>query len=150
MCLCGPMHGAFGSRVVRCRHAPALPGPFPLNYPDLPLLDHVHPQDYYKAIQGGGGGIFFAVCRGKVSRPARQQPAGTLHSLTLLPLLHHMSRFRSSIQTSFERKLLLQVSEGLDFADGNARGVIIVGIPFPAAKDLKVGCCGIFVYLYAL
>ena len=33
-----------------------------------------------------------------------------------------------------------QVSEGLDFADGNARGVIIVGIPFPAAKDLKV--CG--------
>lgn len=34
--------------------------------------------------------------------------------------------------------LLLQVSEGLDFADGNARGVIIVGIPFPHAKDLKV------------
>lgn len=32
-----------------------------------------------------------------------------------------------------------QVSEGLDFADGNARGVIIVGIPFPAVKDLKVG-----------
>ena len=31
----------------------------------------------------------------------------------------------------------LQVSEGLDFADGNARGVIIVGIPFPHAKDLK-------------
>lgn len=35
------------------------------------------------------------------------------------------------------------MSEGLDFADGNARGVIIVGIPFPHAKDLKVGrsCC---------
>lgn len=32
----------------------------------------------------------------------------------------------------------LQVSEGLDFADGNARGVIILGIPFPAARDLKV------------
>ncbi|KAL4419625.1 hypothetical protein ABPG77_008566 [Micractinium sp. CCAP 211/92] len=51
--------------------------------------------DYYGAIQSGSGGIFFAVCRGKVS-------------------------------------------EGLDFADGNARGVIIVGIPFPHAKDLKV------------
>lgn len=39
----------------------------------------------------------------------------------------------------------LQVSEGLDFADGNARGVIIVGIPFPHAKDLKASgrarCC---------
>lgn len=34
----------------------------------------------------------------------------------------------------------LQVSEGLDFADANARGVIIVGIPFPAVKDTKVGC----------
>ncbi len=31
-----------------------------------------------------------------------------------------------------------QVSEGLDFADGNARAVIIVGIPFPAVKDTKV------------
>ncbi|KAL4443214.1 hypothetical protein ABPG75_010969 [Micractinium tetrahymenae] len=51
--------------------------------------------DYYGAIQSGGGAVFFAVCRGKVS-------------------------------------------EGLDFADGNARGVIIVGIPFPHAKDLKV------------
>lgn len=32
----------------------------------------------------------------------------------------------------------LQVSEGLDFADNNARAVIIVGIPFPAVKDPKV------------
>jgi hypothetical protein len=27
----------------------------------------------------------------------------------------------------------LQVSEGIDFADGNARAVIVVGIPFPYA-----------------
>ena len=40
--------------------------------------------------------------------------------------------------TALVPMLLLQVSEGLDFADGNARGVIIVGIPFPHAKDLKV------------
>ena len=32
-----------------------------------------------------------------------------------------------------------QVSEGLNFADDNARAVISVGIPYPAAKDLKVG-----------
>jgi hypothetical protein len=31
-----------------------------------------------------------------------------------------------------------QVSEGLDFADGNARAVVIVGIPFPGVRDLKV------------
>ncbi|GAB4818658.1 hypothetical protein N2152v2_005704 [Parachlorella kessleri] len=51
--------------------------------------------EYYGAISRGEGGLFMAVCRGKVS-------------------------------------------EGLDFADANARGVIIVGIPFPSVKDTKV------------
>lgn len=32
----------------------------------------------------------------------------------------------------------MQVSEGLDFADNNARAVLIVGIPFPHVKDPKV------------
>ena len=32
-----------------------------------------------------------------------------------------------------------QVSEGLDFADSNARAVLIFGIPFPNVKDTKVG-----------
>jgi Fanconi anemia group J protein len=32
-----------------------------------------------------------------------------------------------------------QASEGIDFADGNARCVMIVGIPFPNVKDSKVG-----------
>jgi Fanconi anemia group J protein len=31
-----------------------------------------------------------------------------------------------------------QVSEGLDFADDNARAVLIVGIPFPSVMDTKV------------
>lgn len=31
-----------------------------------------------------------------------------------------------------------QASEGINFADGYARGVIILGIPFPAVKDTKV------------
>ena len=38
-----------------------------------------------------------------------------------------------------------QVSEGLDFADGNARAVLVVGIPYPHIKDRKVRspriCC---------
>lgn len=31
-----------------------------------------------------------------------------------------------------------KVSEGIDFADDAARAVLVVGIPFPAFKDLKV------------
>ena len=31
-----------------------------------------------------------------------------------------------------------KVSEGIDFADDNARAVVMVGIPFPSAVDLKV------------
>jgi len=33
----------------------------------------------------------------------------------------------------------VQVSEGLDFADGNARAVLVVGIPFPNVRDTQVG-----------
>lgn len=33
---------------------------------------------------------------------------------------------------------LLQVSEGLDFADRNGRGVIITGLPYPPVKDARV------------
>lgn len=59
---------------------------------------------YYAAVQrskaatrggGKGGGLFFAVCRGKVS-------------------------------------------EGLDFADENARAVVVIGIPYPNARDQQV------------
>ena len=31
-----------------------------------------------------------------------------------------------------------KVSEGLDFADVNGRGVIIVGLPYPPLKDPRV------------
>lgn len=31
-----------------------------------------------------------------------------------------------------------KVSEGLDFSDHNGRAVIIVGIPYPSAVDIKV------------
>ncbi len=32
-----------------------------------------------------------------------------------------------------------QVSEGLDFADGNARAVLVVGIPYPNLKNTQIG-----------
>jgi hypothetical protein len=35
--------------------------------------------------------------------------------------------------------LWLQASEGIDFADSQARAVVVVGIPFPNVKDTKVG-----------
>jgi len=35
-------------------------------------------------------------------------------------------------------QMVWQVSEGLDFADGNARAVLVVGIPYPHIKDRKV------------
>ena len=31
-----------------------------------------------------------------------------------------------------------KVAEGLDFSDEKCRAVVIVGVPYPAAKDLKV------------
>ena len=52
-------------------------------------------NQYYRGIRDGAGGLFFAVCRGKVS-------------------------------------------EGLDFSDQNARGVVVVGIPYPNLVDSKV------------
>ena len=35
--------------------------------------------------------------------------------------------------------VVVQVSEGLDFADGHARAVLVLGIPYPNVKDTKVG-----------
>ena len=54
-------------------------------------------EGYYAAVakESGGGGLFFAVFRGKVA-------------------------------------------EGLDFADDNARGVIVAGIPYPNVRDEAV------------
>ena len=33
---------------------------------------------------------------------------------------------------------MLQVSEGINFADCHARAVVLLGIPYPAYKDTKV------------
>jgi hypothetical protein len=36
---------------------------------------------------------------------------------------------------------VLQVSEGIDFADDFGRAVIITGLPYPPLKDAKVSVC---------
>lgn len=41
-----------------------------------------------------------------------------------------------------------KVSEGLDFADQDARAVITVGIPFPSIKDKQVDTTHVLVYCY--
>ena len=41
-------------------------------------------------------------------------------------------------EISVELWMLPQVSEGLDFADANARCVVILGLPFPNAMDPQV------------
>lgn len=49
------------------------------------------------------------------------------------------------MQPNFLPKLwmLSQVSEGLDFADANARCVVILGLPFPNAMDPQVPPCSL-------
>lgn len=53
-----------------------------------------------------------------------------------------MNEYYSSVASGRGAMMLAvcrgKVSEGLDFADANARGVIVVGIPFPNVKDNKV------------
>lgn len=41
-----------------------------------------------------------------------------------------------------------KISEGIDFSDDYARAVLVVGIPFPNVKDLKVGLKKVRWYQY--
>ncbi len=47
-----------------------------------------------------------------------------------------------------------KISEGIDFSDDYARAVLVVGIPFPNVKDLKVGLKKVrwyqYKYMYAV
>lgn len=42
--------------------------------------------------------------------------------------------------------LVLQVSEGLDFADHAGRAVVITGMPFATRTDPKVWCSLLFLF----
>lgn len=68
----------------------------------------------------GDGAVFFAVCRGKVrSYGAREKSSARSPFLYLF-------------------LLIMQVSEGLDFADANGRAVIVTGLPYPPKFDARV------------
>lgn len=53
-----------------------------------------------------------------------------------------LRRYRNAIDDCGGAILLAvcrgRVSEGMDFADDNARGVVVVGVPYPNVKDLQV------------
>jgi len=74
---------------------------------------------------------------------ARTQKAGTKHRSGGAPMSRRHGRARlpaSAGRCTLNSTILLrQVSEGLDFADGNARAVLVVGIPFPNVRDTQVG-----------
>ena len=42
----------------------------------------------------------------------------------------------SALQNGMSR--LMQVSEGINFADAHARAVVVLGVPYPSVKDAKV------------
>jgi Helicase C-terminal domain len=104
-------------------------------------------RDFYAGIDGGRGAVLFAVCRGKVRRQnsprtvSAQCGAGRTASQDTArppflwhgPVVHTINCARCS-----------QVSEGLDFADANARCVVILGLPFPNAMDPQVPPCSVF------
>jgi hypothetical protein len=68
-----------------------------------------------------GGALLLAVCRGKVR--------DTFKSRRATPCGDHLRTEQEVL--SFSR----QVAEGLDFADERARAVLVVGVPYPPAKD---------------
>ena len=112
---------------------------------------------YYAAIKRGSGALFIAVCRGKVRvrhssvcpLPCFCPPA-ILSSRTLLLALTsaaagqcahactHTRTYAPRVSHLHAPRLALQASEGIDFANEHARGVLLLGIPYPALKDTKV------------
>lgn len=55
---------------------------------------------------------------------------------------HQLDMYNLAAQTKAAAILFAvckgKISEGLDFGDANARAVLIVGVPFPNLKDMKV------------
>lgn len=101
---------------------------------------------YSHSIDNGKGAVLFAVCRGKVSSAGwGRSPRFVSQRVGCKTLLGPLS-FRAPLKPcpmcpSSHRK----ASEGIDFADAQARAVLVVGIPFPNVKDTKVGfsCIGL-------
>jgi len=77
------------------------------------------------------GAVFFAVCRGKVWLGVYVCVCVCVHMFVCICVV-------SVCCACVCHKVLLQVSEGLDFIDANGRAVIITGIPYPPRMDPKV------------
>jgi len=74
-----------------------------------------------------------AKCRGKVERAAwGSGSAGQCSPLSAA------ERAPPTPHTPLRCTTQPQASEGIDFADTQARGVVLIGIPFPNVKDTKV------------
>lgn len=79
---------------------------------------------------------FVASCQGPVELPGCKRAA---FNCSKLPDCYTTSQCGVSNHcVGGVNKRVLQVSEGLNFADANARLVIILGIPFPNIKDSRV------------
>jgi hypothetical protein len=71
------------------------------------------------------GALFLAVCRGKVFK-------------NLSHLFFTFSNLRLISPLFVYLFVWQKVSEGLDFADHRARGVIVIGVPYANITDTKI------------
>ncbi|PIA56861.1 hypothetical protein AQUCO_00700902v1 [Aquilegia coerulea] len=83
-------------------------------------------KDYYDSIRQGSGPSAWKIKRGRKR---------SLKHTDVDETLQHSIKGGSAFLAVCRGK----VSEGIDFSDENARVVVIVGIPFPNMRDLKVG-----------
>ncbi len=100
---------------------------------------------YYQAVRSGKGGLFLAVCRGKVGADVVTVGVGTaglahrnvcvVGARTNSNNRHQETDSNRLHPTAANR--LCQASEGIDFADDNARAVVVLSIPYPNLKDTK-------------
>ena len=120
---------------------------------------------YYKAVKHGRGGLFLAVCRGKVGAgrgPGRGVfdrsqrdvslclvAASVMYPCSIIIISGSSSSSSIAACTPYQQRATAwpplrlpppprpQASEGIDFADDNARAVVVLSIPYPNAKNTQ-------------
>lgn len=89
---------------------------------------------YYAAIKSGRGGLYIAVCRGKVGLPFLAVGL----QMRIRRQLCQLTPWDGTLQCASGACRAVQVSEGINFADEHARAVVVLGVPYPSLKDSKV------------